>query len=300
MKAKLVTSVIAILFLTSVYGKKFNEVTGFQNPESVIAYKDHLFVSNTGEKLEPLAKDGDGYISMLSRTDGKIIELKFISDLNSPKGMYIHKGVLYVADVDKVLGYNIKTKKKVFEADLSKYGVTYANDITKACHGMYVSATLKNAIFKVKYKGKNNIKEFKTKGAPLNGVNGLYRKCVGKISVANYGRNDETNGGFGRIGVVTKKYKEFKKTGVYDGIVRKCGKLYVTDWVNVSENSGRLLVFKKHCAKHSHDINIGTTIGGPSDIYADKKTKLLWIPAMRENKIVSVAFADLKKKKKTK
>ncbi len=297
MKAKLLMFTMAVLFISITNAKEITQITGFENPESVIAYKDHLFVSNTGVKLEPLAKDGDGYISMLSREDGKIIELKFISDLNSPKGMYIKKGVLYVADVDKIQGFNLKTKEKVFEADLSKYGVSYANDITKACHGMYVSGTLKNAIFKVKFKGKNNIKEIKIKGDSLNGVNGLYHKGI-KLYVANYGKDNEPSGGFGKIGVVRKKYKEYQKIGVYDGIVKKCGKLYVTDWVNVPENKGRLVSYKTHCKKGFGDINIGTTIDGPSDIFADRKTKKLWIPAMRANKIIAVPFADMKKKTK--
>jgi len=294
MKAKSIMTVIAALFITlSSYA---NEITGFQHPESVVAYKDHLFVSNTGDKLEPLAKDGDGYISMLSRTDGKIVELKFITDLNSPKGMYIKKDILYVADVDKIQGFDLKTKKKVFEADLSKFGVAYANDVTKACHGLYVSSTLNNAVYKVKFKGKDNVKQFKTKGAPLTGVNGLYKKGI-KLFVANYGRENEPNGSFGKVGVVRKKYKEYQKIGVFDGIIKKCGKLYVTDWVNIPENKGRLIAYKKHCKKGLHDVEIGKTIDGPSDIFADNKTKKLWIPAMRENKIISVDFKDLKKKK---
>ena len=73
--------------------------------------------------------------------------------------MFIRKGVLYVADVDKVQGFNIATKKKVFEADLNKYGVSYANDITRAFRGLFVSATLKSVVFKIKYNGK--IKELK-------------------------------------------------------------------------------------------------------------------------------------------
>ncbi len=44
------------------------------------------------------------------------------------------------------------------------------------------------------------------------------------------------------------------------------------------------------------EIKLDKSIGGPSDIFADKKTKLLWIPSMIENKIVAVPFSDLKKK----
>ncbi len=293
MKAKFCLTAFAVLLLSTIYAKKTTEINGFQNPESIIAYKNHLFVSNTGEKLEPLAKDGDGYISMLSREDGKIIELKFISDLNSPKGMFIRKGVLYVADVDKVQGFNIATKKKVFEADLNKYGVSYANDITRAFRGLFVSATLKSVVFKIKYNGK--IKELKIKGT-FNGANGLDRKRIGKLAIANYGNENQPNGSFGKIGLITKKYKQYQQSGIYDGIVRKCGKLYVTDWINLTENKGRLVEYKKHCKKGMREIVLDKSIGGPSDIFADKKTKLLWIPAMIENKIVAVPFSDLKTK----
>jgi hypothetical protein len=293
MKFNLLLTALAVLLLTAVQAKNSTEIKGFENPESIIAYKDHLFVSNTGVKLEPLAKDGDGYISMLSREDGKIIELKFISNLNSPKGMFIRKGVLYVADVDKIQGFKISTKEKVFEADLNKYGVSYANDITRAFRGMFVSATLKSAIFKVKANGK--IKELKIKG-DFNGANGLDRKRIGKLAIANYGNENQPNGSFGKIGLITKKYKEFQKEGIYDGIIRKCGKLYVTDWINLADNKGRLIEYKRHCKKGIKEIKLDKSIGGPSDIFADKKTKLLWIPSMIENKIIAVPFSDLKNK----
>ena len=293
MNIKFYITAFALLFISTVFAEDNKEITGFQNPESVIAYKNHLFVSNTGLKLEPLAKDGDGYISMLSREDGKIIELKFIADLNSPKGMFIKKGILYVADVDKVLGFDIATKKKVFEADLSPYGVSYANDITRAFRGMFVSATLKNAIFKIKTNGK--IKELKIKGA-FYGANGLDRKRVGKLAIANFGDQNQSNGSFGKIGLITKKYKEFHKSGIYDGIIRKCGKLYITDWVNQNENKGRLIVSKRNSKKGLNEIQLEHPIGGPSDLFADKKTKLLWIPSMTENKIIAIPFSDLKVK----
>jgi len=293
MNVKFYITVFAVFFMTTLFAKPPKEITGFQNPESVIVYKNHLFVSNTGLKLEPLAKDGDGYISMLSREDGKIIELKFISDLNSPKGMFIKRGVLYVADVDKVQGFEIATRKKVFEADLSPYGVSYSNDITRAFRGMFVSATLKSAIFKIKKNGK--IKELNIKGE-FNGANGLDRKRIGKLAIANFGDQDQPNGSFGKIGVITKKYKEFHKSGIYDGIIRKCGRLYITDWVNQNENKGRLIVSKRCSKKGLNEIQLEKPIGGPSDIYADKKNKVLWIPAMTENKIIAIPFSDLKVK----
>jgi hypothetical protein len=47
-------------------------IDGFQSPESVLIVGDRRFVSNIGRVLDPVAKDGDGYISEVS-ADGKAI-----------------------------------------------------------------------------------------------------------------------------------------------------------------------------------------------------------------------------------
>lgn len=51
MKFNLLLTALAVLLLTAVQAKNSTEITGFENPESIIAYKDHLFVSNTGAPL---------------------------------------------------------------------------------------------------------------------------------------------------------------------------------------------------------------------------------------------------------
>jgi DNA-binding beta-propeller fold protein YncE len=270
---------------------QLKEVSGFQNPESVIGHKDYLYVSNLGAQLDPTAKDGDGFISQLSRKDGKMVEEKFITGLNSPKGMVVRHGLLVVADADKVVVFHIKSKKKVWEADLATQGITYANDLVKVCGGVLVSTTDKNAIYKVCKSGK--IKQVAVKG-DLPGANGLTRKC-GKLYVANYGRGDIPNGSFGKITSCSKKYTEYMSGGAYDGIVKVCGRLVVTDWVSSSEDKGRIVIYDT-CKKTSSTLDIGRTINEPADIYADGCNKTLWVPAMRENKILGIPFSLIKKK----
>lgn len=293
MKLKLL-SAAAILWAGTAFTAnaqvQVKEVGGFQNPESVIAYGDKLFVSNLGAVLDPSAKDGDGFISMLSRKDGKILEEKFISGLNSPKGLSVGWGYLAVTDVDRVIVFNVKTRKRVWEADLSKENVTYANDITMTCTGAFVSSTDKNAIFKVNHKGV--AKKLKVKGE-LPGANGLAHGC-GKLFVANYGRGSSPDGSFGKINRVTKKYKAFQMGGVYDGIVKVGHRLVVTDWVNPAENKGRVVVYNL-CKKKSGVVALDRTINGPADLYADCKTKIVWVPAMRENKLLAIPYAEIKK-----
>lgn len=289
---KLILILIAIVTANvTVSAREKNAPTvyeGFQHPESVVAHKKHLFVSNTGEALEPLAKDGDGFISLLSRKNDKMIEQKFITGLNSPKGMFVKRGVLYVADVDKVVGYKIKTKEKVFEKDLSDKGAHYLNDVTRAPFGIYVSATLSDGFYKINNRGK--VKEIKLKNDQLVGVNGISRKPLGKVFVANFGEDDQ-QGNVGKFGSVIKKYKKLKSGGINDGIVTR-GKIYFTDWVNRTENDGKIVSMRRN-GKQIKTNKINTSISGPSDIYVDKRQKVLWVPAMNENKIVAVPFSIL-------
>jgi hypothetical protein len=266
------------------------EVSGFQNPESVIAYHDKLFVSNMGAVLDPTAKDGDGFISMLSRKDGKMIQEKCYTGLNSPKGMQVRCGKLIVADVDRVVVLNIKSGKKIREVDLSKQGITYANDLVKVCGGVLVTSTLNNEIYKICMSGK--VKKLDVK-VDLPGANGLVKGCS-KLYVANYGRNNSADGSYGKINRCTKKFVAFHTGGAFDGIAKIGHRLVLTDWVSTTESAGKIVVYNL-CKKTSSDVNIGRLINGPADIYADCKTKIVWVPAMRENKILAVPYELIKK-----
>ena len=268
---------------------------GLNSPESAAARCKYLYISNMGSKVDPTAKDGDGYISRVSRKDGKVIDEKFITGLNSPKGLKVIGGKLVVADVDRVVAYRLKTGKKIWEADLTKAGIGYANDISiRNCGSIYVSATDKNAVYKVCRSGK--VKQLKVKG-DIEGANGLYHSAL-RLYISNYGHRSEPSGSFGVINLCSKKYKPLGNGGVYDGMQKVCGRIVVSDWVDRGEikGKGRLLVYNP-CKKTSTEIKVGTPLSGPSDIYADKKMKILWIPCMLDNKLVGVPFKALMVKK---
>ena len=78
---------------------------------------EDVFVGNVGKKLESLNKDNDGFISKLDKS-GKIIEKKFLSNLNAPKGMNTINGVLYVVDIDTLKGFDLKSKKEVLNLSI--------------------------------------------------------------------------------------------------------------------------------------------------------------------------------------
>jgi hypothetical protein len=292
MKLKtLIIIALTVICFINTNAQKPNDIAGLSNPESISGNGKYLYVSNLGTQLDPNAKDGDGFISKVDRKTGQIVERNFITGLNSPKGLMIVGGYIHVADVDKVVAYRIKDKKKVWEADLSGFGVTYANDIAMGCFKLYVSSTDKNAIFKVKPSGK--IKMLKMKDA-IPGTNGLYKGC-GKLYVANYGRGTEPNGSFGRIKPCKGKLIEYMTGGIYDGITKVGGKLIVSDWVSEKEAKGKLVVYAP-CNKKYMNLDMGRTFNGPADIYKDCKYRMLYIPSMRDNTVVSYRLKDVKAK----
>ena len=98
------------------------EARGFNNPESVIydASSDILFVSNVnGSGVE---KDGNGYISKIL-LDGTILRKQWVVGLNAPKGLAIHEGTLYVADIDTLVAIDIAsgTINNSYQVDDAKF-----------------------------------------------------------------------------------------------------------------------------------------------------------------------------------
>ena len=106
-------------------------------PESVLfnPKSKMLFVSNIDGK--PQEKDLKGSIARIS-LDGKKIEQNWAINLSAPKGMAIYNQTLYVADVDEVVGIDIKTGK--VSKRIPVKGAMFLNDITINKSGaIYVS-----------------------------------------------------------------------------------------------------------------------------------------------------------------
>lgn len=74
------------------------EATGLEGPESAIydAARNEIYVSNMGTHGDG-ATPGDGFVSRLS-IDGAVIELKWITGFDNPKGLALANDRLYVGD----------------------------------------------------------------------------------------------------------------------------------------------------------------------------------------------------------
>lgn len=108
-------------------------------PESVTyePVNEVLFVSNMAGGAQQ--KDEKGFISKVT-LEGKMLEKRFISGLNAPKGMAIYEGKLYVTDIDAIKAFRLKDGKKqaVFKAPKAEF----LNDLAVTTEGRLIATDM--------------------------------------------------------------------------------------------------------------------------------------------------------------
>lgn len=189
-----------------------------KTPESVAYDSDNdiLYVSNVNQN--PWEKDNNGFISKVN-LKGDVVEANWIKGLSAPKGMGIHKGMLYVTDITDLVEIDIKKGEIV-----KRYPVKDAkklNDVTVDRSGtVYFSDMGDNAIYIFK-KGKI---ELFLKKDDFKNINGLYLQ--GNTLLA--GLSDRVVS----IDVTTRAIKPFVNNTVgIDGIVATGkGTYLISDW----------------------------------------------------------------------
>jgi len=122
--------------------------TELRNPESVVhdADNDVLYVSNVDGG--PMDKDGKGFISKLSPANGSIVELEWVGGLDAPKGLALHDGTLYVADIDRLVEIDISSGS--VSAAHAAEGAKFLNDVAVTDDGVvYVSDMITDRIHRL-------------------------------------------------------------------------------------------------------------------------------------------------------
>lgn len=262
-------------------------ITGFHSPESVATDGTFYYVSNVGRELMPSEKDNDGFISKLD-ANGEVLELKWIEDLDAPKGMAVLNGVIYTADVDKVKGYDMATQKKVLELDFSRYATVFLNDlVVKDKQHLLVSATDIGYVFEIDTYGEGTLEVFDIYG-DMTGVNGLdYDVKNNRLLMAGFGIEGEPLGVVMEADLNQKIIKQAQLMpyqGYLDGIQLVDEKyILFSDWKDF-EKGGQLMI---------HDIEnkitkpaLKDTLLGPADFYYVEESGMLWLPVMAENELI--------------
>jgi DNA-binding beta-propeller fold protein YncE len=276
------TLIAGILLAVSALAQ---DATGLAHPESITSDGHFLYVTNVGKALDPTAKDGDGYISKLS-LEGKMVTPSITTEkLNAPKGTAIVKGVLYVADIDHIIGIQLASGKKIADIDLSGSSSSFLNDLTvKDDLTLFVSAMDIGKVLEVNVTTGAFLEVATVKGA--NGI--YYDKATKRLYTCSF---DFQNMQAGEIGVVSWKNKipAYEKIGdvhgAFDGLaLLNDHTLIVSDWGALDHPAGfveKIDLNTKKATKLDWPV-----FSGPADFFFDAKGKRLVIPALVEGKVV--------------
>ena len=289
MKINLWILTVALFFLCIPGAHSQQTVTGFEAPESVIRSGDRLFVSNIGgATADPMAMDSNGFISELSK-EGKILHRKFQkSVLNAPKGMAIVKEVLYVADINRVVGFNIHSGDQVFVIDIP---AKMLNDLCRVDdQHLCVSETVSGRIMVI-------------------GIQDKSIRILGSIDGANGVTYDEKSGILYAVGMGVnmtggKMYMKDLKTadtlftmlpgsptGIFDGLeMFDSHHLIASDWISFTSKNGRLLVYDLV----NHTVAAYSIDAGPADITYDPDSHTVYIPQMMQNSLLIQNMKNLR------
>ena len=127
--------------------------TILKTPESAYYDEDRdvIYVSNLYRESDV---EGDvGFISKIN-TNGDVIELEWVTGLNSPKGMAVFNNKLYVSEIDKIAIIDID-KGEIIEKVLFE-GAEFLNDISVDSNGMVFISDSKESVIYTWFEGEKS------------------------------------------------------------------------------------------------------------------------------------------------
>lgn len=213
--------------------KKWETRAVLKVPESVLYDKANNILYTANINGQPAGKDGNGSIGRVS-LDGKVRDGEWVlGGLDAPKGMGLHKGLLYVADLTKVSVIDVKTGKIVRNIDAPGAGML--NDVTIDAQGVvYVSDSGKPKVYRIR----DNKAEVWIESPDLQKPNGLLAH-QNKLYMVDMG-----SGIFYEVNKSTKALRKIAEglTGA-DGIVPYGKDFILSTWageVNLVTSQGKI------------------------------------------------------------
>lgn len=261
--------------------------TGLRFCESTLPYKDMMLVANFGiEELDPLNTQGKGYISAIDHSGKTTTFIATDGNLSAPKGMAVLGGRLFVADVNKVVVYNLRKKGEKPQIINLPQGELFVNDIATIGEIVVVSVTNTGHIFCFNASDPGNLSQVKlTLFADLPGANGLAIHDT-KMYVASYNPSGEpAPENVIYVADLMAENIEFTTLidnlvpGQYDGIAVSADgkKIYFSSWTSI-DGTGAIYGYTPGVGSLGVErLSVGDAVIGPADISIDKQGNL-WIP----------------------
>lgn len=243
--------------------------TVLKTPESVLydPVNNLLYVSNIGG-VPPNKKDGDGFISQVG-LNGKIINLKWSTGFDAPKGMSLVGTTLYVTDIDRLKAVDTKTGKIINTWKVP--GSAFLNDVATASDStVYFTDSEKRTIHMIR-NGKLSVVHTDT----AKGLNGIYADG-NTLMIAGYETND----------VYTLNISDKSTQGVAQGIPAGDGiERYRNGWIVSNWNGEVYYIDEKGMTTEILDTQEAKLNSADIEVIAEKD--LLIIPTFFGNKVTA-------------
>lgn len=251
-----------------------SETLGLTHCESAVydAKNDIIYASLIGNR-----DAGDGTIATIA-TDGTLINNKFVSGLNDPKGIAITKDKIYVSDVTELVEADLATGKILKKYTLDS--IKFLNDVAIDNEGnIYVSDTRTSEIYKLSTNGDFSLW---LADKALDNPNGLLIQND-VMYVASWGSQPK-GGRVSKINMATKSVDSISGIiGNLDGIrPYDNNRLVISDW-----NSGNIHLIDTK-GNTEQVLQVGQSVG---DIAYIKEKNLLLLPMNKQSRLL---FYELK------
>lgn len=257
-------------------------ITGFSHPESVLIGPSARYVSNIGDELDPLAKDGDGFISIVD-AEGAITDLQAFTGLNAPKGMALLDGTLYVADIDRIVGFDLQSGQRSFAVQIDCAQACMLNDVAVAGERLLISDTLRGQLYGLDPK----VEGFTLLAEGIPGANGIvWDDTREEAMIVALGA--DFGGGHVFTWAEAEGLSQIPDSpfGVFDGVAMlPDGRLLVSDWVSLTPQPGVMRSVDPVTGAAS-EVRLEVPIQGPADFALDEESNTLWIPATLDGAVV--------------
>ena len=215
---------------------------------------------------------GDGSIATID-IDGNLINSKFISGLNDPKGIAITNDRLYVSDNTELVEAELTTGKVIKRHTTE--GIQFLNDVVIGNNGdVFASDTRTSEIYRLDVNGNFSLW---LSDAALDNPNGLLIKG-NTMYVASWGEKPE-GGRVSKIDMETKKIDSISSIiGNLDGIRPYDDEhMIISDW-----QSGNIHLINDK-GETEKILTVGQSVG---DIAYIKEKKLLLLPMNKQSRLL--------------
>jgi len=267
-------------FTASVLAQDQYSYRGFDAPVCVTHYGGFFYLSNSGKNFGTDVKDGDGYISRVrSDLTQEEVTMKYITGLNNPRGIYVINNILYVCDINRLVGIDLRSRNTVFELSFEAENVKQLTGIATADEKtLYISATDINTIFEVNLSNKKYSKWAETTAPTGMLINN------NQMYVTSMGTDSLPNGKLGVIDMRTKRYTQLiDDEGYYWGMALNGKRLYYSDWVQFGRRGA--IKWVDLDTKETGRVNLTSRIGGPADLFYDARNDIFFVPAVLEGSV---------------